>query len=143
MRPTRACAVTLTIGATGSGPLSYQWLTDGSPIDGATNAAYAVANVQTNNAGLYRVVVSNEFGSVTSAPATLIVNTEGVAIDLYAGVKVVGEVGKTYQVRYTTNLSQPTWVPVTNIILSVPIYLWIDPDPATRGRRFYSVTPAP
>src|SRR6266571_3403675 len=68
--------------------------------------------LQTNDAGLYVVTVANEFGNVTSTPATLTVNTEGVAINLYSGVTIVGEVGKSYQIRYTTNLSQPTWVPL-------------------------------
>jgi hypothetical protein len=135
--------VTLSIRASGSSPLSYQWLKDGLPIAGATNAAYAVANIQTNDAGLYRVVVSNEFGSVTSAQATLIVNTEGVAFSLYAGVTIVGHIGKTYQVRYATDLSQPTWTALTNITLSAPTQLWFDLEPALRTRRYYSVLPVP
>ena len=113
------------------------------PIDGATNATYAVAKVQTNDTGLYRVIVSNEFGSATSAPATLTVNTEGLAIDLYAGVTIVGDVGKTYQVRYATDLNQPNWIVLTNITLSNPLQLWLDLEPATRARRFYSVIPSP
>ena len=102
-----------------------------------------IANVQTNDSGIYVVTVANEFGNVTSTPATLTVNTEGIAINLYAGVTIVGEVGKSYQIRYTTNLSQPTWVPLTNVTLTAPIQLWFDPDPAARERRFYSVSLVP
>ena len=62
---------TFSVGATGTG-LNYQWLLNGTPIVGATNAAYTVANVAA--AGNYSVVVSTlNNGSVTSPAATLAV----------------------------------------------------------------------
>ena len=61
-----------TLSVTASGPsLSYQWRLNGTPISGATAAAYA-----TGTAGSYTVVVSNSAGSVTSNAAT--VNVVGV-----------------------------------------------------------------
>ncbi len=54
-------------------PLSYQWTKNGVSITGATNANYGLSNVQTNDAGSYRVVVSNAEGSVTSSAAFLTV----------------------------------------------------------------------
>lgn len=59
--------------ATGSMPLRYQWRSAGLNIPGATNSAYTVVNVQTNHAGLYSVVVTNNSGSVTSSAALLTV----------------------------------------------------------------------
>lgn len=65
-----------TATAAGNAPLAYQWrknLTNN--ISGATNAAYSIANVQTNDGGSFTVVVTNAFGSITSSPpATLTVN---------------------------------------------------------------------
>ena len=55
---------------TGTG-LRYQWQKDGNPIDGATDAVYAVPSAALADAGTYRVVVSNGNGSATSADATL------------------------------------------------------------------------
>jgi len=52
----------LTVSAVGSGALTYQWLRDGVPVAGATNATFT-AEVP----GAYAVVVANTFGSVTSA----------------------------------------------------------------------------
>ena len=60
------------VSATGDG-LSYQWNRDGSPITGATSAAYTIAAAQASDAGSYTVTVCNAAGSVTSAAATLIV----------------------------------------------------------------------
>jgi uncharacterized repeat protein (TIGR03803 family) len=63
--------VDLTVSATGSPPLSYQWLFDGSPLSGASSSELQLAQVQLWQAGIYTVVVTNDFGAVTSAPALL------------------------------------------------------------------------
>ena len=64
--------VTFSVTATGTPPLTYQWLFNAGSISGATNSTYTILNAQTNNAGTYDVVVANSGGSVTSAPANLI-----------------------------------------------------------------------
>lgn len=64
-------SVTFQVGASGSGPITYQWLKDGVPITGATNATLTLDNVQAAQAGSYVVVVSDPGGSVTSQAATL------------------------------------------------------------------------
>jgi len=63
--------VTLSVTATGSAPLTYQWELDGIDLPGATSATLLLPNVQTNQAGIYRVRVTNPVRSVTSAPAVL------------------------------------------------------------------------
>jgi hypothetical protein len=59
--------------ATGTTPLSYQWLFGGSVISGATTSSLVLTNVQAAQAGFYSVVVTNSVGSVTSAVAQLTV----------------------------------------------------------------------
>lgn len=54
--------------------LSYQWAKDGKEIPGATQAALKLTGVKAADAGTYVVTVSNSAGSVTSAPASLVVN---------------------------------------------------------------------
>ncbi|HTD67661.1 MAG TPA: esterase-like activity of phytase family protein, partial [Candidatus Limnocylindria bacterium] len=66
---------TFNVVATGDAPLSYQWRFNGGDIGGATSDSYTIAGVSTSNAGDYDVVVSNTSGSVTSAVATLTVQT--------------------------------------------------------------------
>jgi alpha-tubulin suppressor-like RCC1 family protein len=61
-----------TVAATGSQPLYYQWLFDGTNILGATNASLWLPGVNQANAGQYAVMVSNAFGSQLIIPnATL------------------------------------------------------------------------
>jgi hypothetical protein len=67
--------VTFSAGAAGGAPLSYQWVFNGNPISGATGASYTRSNVQAEHSGAYTVTVTNPAGSVSSDPATLLVNT--------------------------------------------------------------------
>jgi hypothetical protein len=66
--------VDLSVAASGSLPLFYQWYQNAKPLIGATNTDLKIPSVTTNALGSYFVVVSNLFGSVTSSPpATLTV----------------------------------------------------------------------
>jgi hypothetical protein len=60
-----------SVQAAGSQPLTYQWWFGNSSLAGATNATFAIANVQSTNQGQYSVVIANGAGSVTSAPVIL------------------------------------------------------------------------
>ncbi|MBI5802424.1 MAG: immunoglobulin domain-containing protein [Verrucomicrobia bacterium] len=64
---------TFSANAVGSAPLTYQWRFAGVNISGATNTSITLTNVLLSQAGLYSVVVSNPFGTTTSANATLTV----------------------------------------------------------------------
>jgi hypothetical protein len=68
-------AVIFTVTATGSS-LRYQWYFNRTNVlitSGATTATLTYTNVVKSHQGIYTVAVSNNSGSVTSAPATLIV----------------------------------------------------------------------
>ena len=65
--------VTFDPTARGSAPLSFQWQLNGTNLPGATSATFNIPNAQTNNNGPYLVIVTNNYGSSTSAVATLIV----------------------------------------------------------------------
>ncbi len=62
-----------SVTATGTSPLSYQWLFNGAPITGATTSSYTLNNVQVANAGNYAVQVTNTAASVVSSSAALTV----------------------------------------------------------------------
>jgi hypothetical protein len=49
--------------ATGSLPLSYQWLRNSTNLDAATNSVLTLTNVSASDAGTYQVLVSNALGS--------------------------------------------------------------------------------
>jgi hypothetical protein len=71
--------VTFAVSATGTAPLSYQWMKGGVNVSGATTATLTLSSVTTASAGSYTVRISNSAGSATSAAATLTVNSTGVA----------------------------------------------------------------
>jgi hypothetical protein len=65
-------SATFTVMATGTSPLSYQWMENGMTISGATSASYTTPpTTPADNNAQFSVVVSNGTGSVTSNSATL------------------------------------------------------------------------
>jgi hypothetical protein len=63
----------LSVTASGSAPLYYQWRRNGSDVIGANGAQLAFSVVEPSHAGSYAVVITNAAGSVTSTVATLTV----------------------------------------------------------------------
>ena len=54
--------------------VSYQWQKNGANISGATEASLSLVGVSAGDQATYRVVVTNAYGSTTSAGASLTVN---------------------------------------------------------------------
>jgi hypothetical protein len=75
-------AAVLSFGLSGTAPFTFQWYLNGSPISGATNPLYYVANAQPSDAGSYTVAVTNVDGSATSAAATLSVQLPAGSPDI-------------------------------------------------------------
>jgi uncharacterized delta-60 repeat protein len=67
-------SLTLSVTAAGTAPLGYQWSKDGGALAWGTGASLTLTNLQAPDAGDYSVVVSNQYGIVTSAVALLTVN---------------------------------------------------------------------
>lgn len=64
-----------TVAASGSAPLSYTWLKNGVAIPGANGASYVTPALSSADSdSVFTVIVRNEFGTLTSNPATLTVN---------------------------------------------------------------------
>jgi hypothetical protein len=96
-------------------PLSYQWRFNTGDIVGETNATLALSNITAAAGGSYLVVVSNSFGAVTSAVATLTVVAPENAFSvpyLYDGwfiTRFSGIPGITYAIEWTPSLYPPDW----------------------------------
>ena len=71
----------LSVVAGGSAPLLYQWQRDNQDLPGQTGSSLLIAEAQESDAGLYRVVVSNTVGSITSNPATVSVTAPPPTVD--------------------------------------------------------------
>jgi len=64
-------AAVFNAAASGTEPISYQWMKNGQAIMGATQNSYRLPSVSAQDAGSYSVVVSNICGGVESSAAAL------------------------------------------------------------------------
>ena len=71
--------VTLTVNATGTAPLSFQWTKSGVDLSGQTSSTLTLNNVTSADAGAYSVKVSNAAGATTSVTANVTVNAATTA----------------------------------------------------------------
>ena len=81
---TQPASVTVTLGqtatfsvtASGTGAITYQWYENGVAISGATSSSYTTPPTAAGDSGaVFTVTVSDSAGSLTSAPATLTVQS--------------------------------------------------------------------
>ena len=95
--------------ATGTQPLSYQWLFNGNALVGASGSQYALSNAQAINAGNYQVVVTNNAGAITSAVAALtvapvapyfLVQPTGAALPAGTNATLAASAGGSQPIRY-------------------------------------------
>ena len=141
---------TMSVDAFGSLPLSYQWRRGGTNLAGKTTATLSLPNVTSAQAGDYQVVLTNHFGSVTSAIARLTLR-EAFTLDvrlveISAGggafrFIATGPINTNYVIWGSSNLTD--WVPVqTNFVIDGLLH-YNDPDAGTRPRRFFRVSVGP
>ena len=90
----------ISVGAGGVPDPVYQWLTNGVPIPGATNATYNVASPQPSDAGTYSVLVSNYFSSVLSSNCVVTYSADTTPPTAGAGAALfaLGEEGEGFLV---------------------------------------------
>jgi hypothetical protein len=142
-------SVTFTSAVAGVNPLVYHWQDNGGVIPAATNSTLQLTNLQMTNAGNYVVLVTNVDGSVTSSPALLKMKVDDVAFKLVslggtrkgASLTVSGVSNQSYGVQYSSNLA--SWFGLTNLTLTAPTNVWLDPQAATQAARFYRVGEGP
>ena len=96
-------SVTLSVEASGTEPLSFQWYRDGAIIEGATEASLTFNGIASADAGLYTVEIRNSYGTVSSESVTLTVEEEsqpetwaGYPIDENGYVNTEGFLGWIY-----------------------------------------------
>ncbi|MBI5766791.1 MAG: immunoglobulin domain-containing protein [Verrucomicrobia bacterium] len=72
-------SASFSVAASGTPAPTYQWQKDGNPVSGATFPSFTLIAAQSGDAGTYRVVVTNQGGSVTSTGAVLTVAAAATA----------------------------------------------------------------
>ncbi len=73
-------AAAFSVSAIGTDPLRYQWRKDGMAIANATNTTFSLPSALVSDSGGYTVVITNNYGAVTSSVAVLTV--EPITTDL-------------------------------------------------------------
>jgi glucose/arabinose dehydrogenase len=95
-------SVTFSVRASGQGTLRYQWQRNGANISGATAQDYTIASVvAADNGARFRAVVTNDFGSVISNDAVLMVTGNQVP----TGTIAAPAAGTTYSGGMVINYS--------------------------------------
>lgn len=140
--------VKFSTAATGTTPLSYQWLKNGSTIANATDTTFSINGVAYSDAATYSVVVTNIAGSDTSAPAVLVVPTPSPQLQrimLNGDNSVTSTWSVTananYQLAYKNNLTDPSWTTAGNYS-AASNSLTITDAPLTNSQRFYQLSSA-
>jgi hypothetical protein len=152
--------VKLTVTATGTAPLKYQWLenatnlANGGNISGVTTATLTITKAQTTNTGVYGVLVTNVVGSVTSSNAVLLVDSllagdliEPVAlpaieeVELLPGnlleIIVLAGDATSVQIQSTADLSTDQWTTISTNTVNEGRAVFVGTVPATEAVRFY------
>jgi T5SS/PEP-CTERM-associated repeat protein len=145
---TQGSTVEFSVVATGTPPLSYEWHfgagDGGDPVvPGATAATLLLSNVQATNAGKYRCIVSNAFGTATSTTATLRVLVPAMISNVSLSTSNVvlsfeSVSGLTYVLEHSDQLENPIWVSTASTGGTGGL-VSLEDAVATTGRRFYRV----
>jgi hypothetical protein len=92
----------LSVSATGSDPLRYQWRRNGANLPGGTNFLLAIPNAQSTQAGEYSVLVYNQAGSTVSSNASVRVLYAAFILQQPAGLQLRGSTNSA-DYGFTTN----------------------------------------
>jgi Immunoglobulin domain len=134
--------VTLSVTATGSAPLSYQWRLNASDIVDSTSSTLTLTNVQPTKAGDYYVIISNPVGSLISSAAHLTVTSgsfhftsAGVSSNGWVLLIFTGSAGTQYVIEASTNLIN--WTPIVVLPGTNGPLPFIDTNTPNFSSRYY------
>ncbi|MDB6064872.1 MAG: hypothetical protein JWR26_1080 [Pedosphaera sp.] len=138
-----------TVQASGDPVLKYQWYHSNSPVAGATNSSLALSSLQLAASGPYRVIVTNNFGAVTSSVVNLIVGSLPQSIQYTLvpsnhtfSLQMPGTPGFNYVLQATTNVLPPvTWQNIaTNPADPNGNWSFMDTNLTSSPARFYRIS---
>lgn len=142
---TAGATVTLEVEARGAAPLTYQWKRDGLELPEMTGPTLRLHNLQSSDAGDYRVVVTNPAGSVTSALAVVAVGAGEEAPVFLTRFRHTAEgvfefhiergAGRSYRVEFSNDLQQ--WNTLTVVPAGVMSQVVRDPGASGAAVRYY------
>jgi probable HAF family extracellular repeat protein len=134
---------TLSVGAAGVSPITYQWTRNGTNIAGATGATLAILAASAADVGDYRVLVTNGGGTVPSTLVRIDVLDPELTAESYVGLRIVGAVGASYRIEYRPSANAAEWTTVTNLTLTSSPQRWVDLESVNLPSRIYHAVRLP
>lgn len=95
----------LSVTASSTAPIAYQWRFNGTALPGATNAAYALDYVVLDNDGAYDCIVSNPGGTALSA--TALMNVRAPVVILFPPASITNRAGSNITFTVAARGSAP------------------------------------
>ena len=140
----------LSVAETGARPFAYQWLKngtnllDGGNISGSSDRILNLSNVSLADAGTYSVIVSNAFGSVTSAGARVAVVYPPVFLSAVRSNCTLtltwsAAAGQRYRLQYKPALAAPSWTFQGGFITANGSVATASDNVCTNAQKFYRV----
>ncbi len=134
---TRGSTVTLSVGASGVEPLSYQWNKAGVAISGATRSSYTITNLRPAGTGAYSVTVVDNNSSI----ATPAVSVSTMQMQKPREIVIDGIPGANFAIAYSENLRSNLWTQAGTAALTSNQVRWVDLSGSNANIRFYRLSP--
>ncbi len=141
---------TLSVTATGTAPLAYQWrnggvnLANGGVYGGVLTDTLTLTSVVTNNSGNYTVVVTNTAGAITSSVSAVTIVVPPLLMAAAASPGNIQISANTvtnlnYVVLMATDLMAPIWTPVLTNNTGLSGVINIPTNTAGSPSQFYRI----
>ncbi len=122
-----------SVTATGTDPLTYRWLHAGTNLPNATSSTLTIANARPFNIGAYRVVITNNYGAITSSVANLSLNPNYAGVSgPYLGVSITVSNSLQNVSKYTNGITT-TANPTTSRLVATNILTLLAFDERAAG----------
>ena len=100
-------------------PLGYQWLFNGTNLPGATASILILSNAAPDQAGSYSVVVTNQYGAVTSAVATLTLDTSEFYVTSFQPIRAQSAGVSELRVQFSAPANAASFTP-GDVVIHAP-----------------------
>jgi hypothetical protein len=110
---TEGAPITLSVTAGGAAPLAYEWQKNEVAITGANSSSLSFSSPKASDSGTYKVTISNEFGSVLSSEAIVLVSPIAISSIQRQGETILitfnTTAGQDYTLEKNTSLQAAGW----------------------------------
>jgi hypothetical protein len=129
--------VRLCAGIAGSPPTAYQWFFDDSNQIGNGLSFFQITNAQLSDSGVYSVVLTDDYGSLTNTPE--IINVVPIVPRRTArAVSLTAPTGGSYTVTYSDTIgTTAAWTVLNTATVTTTPQFYFDTSESPPASRFY------